>query len=78
MQAYVRGERVSWDPFVTQVRADPEGTARSLLTLSSVLLDIVSDAFRLSRNEMLSKVTQTIDLHRLEQSRQPTMPNQSS
>jgi hypothetical protein len=69
VQAYVRGEPGAWSAFVVQSRADPEGTARSLLTLGAVLLDIAAGAFRLSPDEMLDKVTRTVDLHRLEQSR---------
>jgi hypothetical protein len=69
VQAYVRSEPGAWSAFAVQARADPEGTARSLLTLGAVLLDIAAGAFQLTPGEMLDKVTRTVDLHRLEQSR---------
>jgi hypothetical protein len=69
VRAYVRSEPGSWSTLAGQARADPEGVTRSLLTLGTVLLDIAAGAFRVPPDEMLRKVTRTLDLHRLEQSR---------
>lgn len=66
---YVRSEPGAWSAFAALARSDPEGTTRSLLTLGTVLLDIAADAYRLTPDEMLHKVTHTVDLHRREESR---------
>jgi hypothetical protein len=70
VQAYVRSEPGAWASLSEIARAEPERTTRALLTLGTVLLDIAADAFDLTADEMLDKVTRTIDLHRLEQSRE--------
>ncbi|MFP5218948.1 MAG: hypothetical protein ACLGIG_04320 [Actinomycetes bacterium] len=69
VHAYVRREPGAWSSFAQLARSDPEGTTRSLLTLGTVLLDIAADAYRLTSDEMLHKVTHTVDLHRREESR---------
>ena len=69
VRAYVRGEPGAWAAFAAQARADPEGTTRALLTLGTVLLDIAAETFQLAPDAMLEKVTQTVELHRREQSR---------
>ena len=69
VQAYVRSEPGAWASVAAQARTDPEGTTGSLLALGTVLLDIAAQAFDLSPDEMLDKVTRTVDLQRLEESR---------
>lgn len=69
VQAYVRSEPGAWSAFAEHARSDPEGTTRSLLTLGTVLLDIAAATFDLTPDEVLTKVTQTVDLHRREESR---------
>ncbi|HVM28113.1 MAG TPA: hypothetical protein VM433_10660 [Mycobacteriales bacterium] len=69
VQAYVRREPGAWASFAEHARADPEATARALLALGTVLLDIAANAFSLEPDEMLEKVTRTVDLHRREESR---------
>lgn len=69
VHSYVRSEPGAWSAFADLARSDPEGTTGSLLTLGTVLLDIAADAYRLTPDEMLHKVAQTVDLHRREQSR---------
>ena len=69
VEAYVRSEPGAWQAFAQQARDDPEGTTRSLLALGTVLLDIAASAYELTPAEMLGKVSRTVELHRLEQSR---------
>jgi hypothetical protein len=69
VRAYVRSEPGAWSALSEIAREDPERTTRALLTLGTVLLDIAADAFDLTPDQMLGKVTRTIDLHRLEESR---------
>jgi hypothetical protein len=69
VEAYVRSEPGAWGAFAQHARDDPEGTTRALLALGTVLLDIAASAYDLTPAEMLGKVSRTVDLHRLEQSR---------
>ena len=69
VRAYVRREPGAWSALAELSRSDPEGTTRSLLALGTVLLDVAAGAFRLTPDEMLAKVSTTVDRARLEGSR---------
>ncbi len=69
VQAYVRREPGAWAAFAEHSRSDPEATTRALLALGTVLLDIAATAYEITPDEMLTKVTRTIDLHRRQESR---------
>ena len=69
VRAYVRREPGAWSSLAALSRADPEGTTRALLALGTVLLDVAAGAFELTSDEMLVKVSTTVDLARLEDSR---------
>ncbi len=69
VRAYVRREPGAWSALAELSRRDPEGTTRSLLALGTVLLDVAAGAFDLTPDEMLVKVSTTVDLARLEDSR---------
>lgn len=69
VEAYVRSDPGAWSAFAQHAREDPEGTTRALLELGTVLLDIAATAYDLAPAEMLGKVSRTVDMHRLEQSR---------
>jgi hypothetical protein len=69
VRAYVRREPGAWSALAELSRTDPEGTTRSLLALGTVLLDVAAAAFEMTPDEMLVKVSTTVDLARLEDSR---------
>lgn len=69
VRGYVRHEPGAWSALAALARADPEGTTRALLALGTVLLDVAAEAFQLRPEEMLAKVSATVDLAQLEASR---------
>lgn len=56
VQDYVRSEPGSGAALRETARADPEGTALSLVALGAVLLDLAAAAFSLTPDQMLEKV----------------------
>lgn len=56
VRAYVRSEPGAHSTLLDAARRDPEGVTGSLVALGAVLLDIASEAFRLTPDEMLDKV----------------------
>jgi hypothetical protein len=63
VQSYVRREAGAYDTLMETAAQDPEGTTSSLLALGAVLLDIAAGAFSITPDEMLAKVSASINSH---------------
>lgn len=56
VQAYLQSQPGSHTALMDAVNADPEGMTTSIVALGAVLLDIAAGAFRMTPDEMLTKV----------------------
>ena len=61
VRAYVDGAPGSYAALMTAARSEPEEVTKSIVALGAVLLDIASGAFRLTPEQMLDKVTRSIE-----------------
>jgi hypothetical protein len=60
VQAYVRSETGSHAALMAAARRDPEAMTTSIVTLGAVLLDIAAGAFRLTPEQMLDKIGESV------------------
>lgn len=60
VHAYVQRRPGAWSDLSRASRDDPDGTTRGLLALGTVLLDIAAEAYRMSPEQMLDKVSRTL------------------
>lgn len=60
VQAYVKSDPGSHTALMTAARQEPEAMTMSIVALGAVLLDIAAGAFRLTPDQMLDKVAESI------------------
>lgn len=60
VQAYVKSDPGSHTALMAAARQDPEQMTMSIVALGAVLLDIAAGAFRLTPDQMLDKVAESI------------------